>query len=230
MQRTVNTHFSPDYSRGPDGLTANILTSALPNGAFSVRRARGRAAPGDGREVRRGAWRRRSAGARRDAGGAAAPVRSRAAAGQGVRRPLAADRPRTDDLAALGRRFDDPAPGGRGGTEGPRDRHRVRVPGGGALTARPHGLFAGEDRRARAGGLDDPSRARLPERLRQGVRRIPETLLEQLAVGGRLVAPVGPADRQRIRVVRRRKTDFAREDGEEVVFVPLLGKFGRKPA
>src|SRR5713101_7960818 len=43
-----------------------------------------------------------------------------------------------------------------------------------------------------------------------GAHEIPETLLEQLAVGGRLVAPVGPADRQRIRVVRRRKTDFAR--------------------
>ncbi|HEY3172908.1 MAG TPA: protein-L-isoaspartate(D-aspartate) O-methyltransferase [Thermoanaerobaculia bacterium] len=63
-----------------------------------------------------------------------------------------------------------------------------------------------------------------------GAHEIPETLLEQLAVGGRLVAPVGPAHRQRIRVVRRRKTDFAREDGEEVVFVPLLGKFGRAPA
>ena len=63
-----------------------------------------------------------------------------------------------------------------------------------------------------------------------GTHEIPETLLEQLAVGGRLVAPVGPADRQRIRVVRRRKTDFAREDGEEVVFVPLLGKFGRTSA
>ena len=63
-----------------------------------------------------------------------------------------------------------------------------------------------------------------------GADEIPETLLEQLAVGGRLVAPVGPPDRQRIRVVRRRKTDFAREDGEEVVFVPLLGRFGRAPA
>ncbi|MEO8347431.1 MAG: protein-L-isoaspartate(D-aspartate) O-methyltransferase [Acidobacteriota bacterium] len=63
-----------------------------------------------------------------------------------------------------------------------------------------------------------------------GADEIPETLLEQLAVGGRLVAPVGPPDRQRIRVVRRRKTDFAREDGEEVVFVPLLGRFGRPPA
>jgi protein-L-isoaspartate(D-aspartate) O-methyltransferase len=63
-----------------------------------------------------------------------------------------------------------------------------------------------------------------------GSSEIPETLLEQLAVGGRLVAPVGPPERQRIRVVRRRKTDFAREDGEEVVFVPLIGRFGRAPA
>jgi protein-L-isoaspartate(D-aspartate) O-methyltransferase len=62
-----------------------------------------------------------------------------------------------------------------------------------------------------------------------GTNEIPETLLDQLAVGGRLVAPVGPPERQRIRVVRRRKTDFAREDGEEVVFVPLIGKFGRAP-
>jgi protein-L-isoaspartate(D-aspartate) O-methyltransferase len=63
-----------------------------------------------------------------------------------------------------------------------------------------------------------------------GTHEIPETLLAQLAMGGRLVAPVGPPDRQRIRVVRRRKTDFAREDGEEVVFVPLIGRFGRAPA
>lgn len=63
-----------------------------------------------------------------------------------------------------------------------------------------------------------------------GTAEIPETLLAQLAVGGRLVAPVGPPERQRIRVVRRRKTDFAREDGEDVVFVPLIGRFGRAPA
>ena len=63
-----------------------------------------------------------------------------------------------------------------------------------------------------------------------GTAEIPETLLAQLAVGGRLVAPVGTPERQRIRVVSRRKTDFAREDGEEVVFVPLIGRFGRAPA
>lgn len=60
-----------------------------------------------------------------------------------------------------------------------------------------------------------------------GTDEVPATLLSQLAVGGKLVAPVGPPERQRLRVIRRRKTDFASEDAEEVVFVPLLGRFGR---
>lgn len=63
-----------------------------------------------------------------------------------------------------------------------------------------------------------------------GTDEVPATLLSQLAVGGRLVAPVGPPERQRLRVIRRRKTDFAQEDAEEVVFVPLLGRFGRTAA
>ena len=63
-----------------------------------------------------------------------------------------------------------------------------------------------------------------------GAEEVPEPLLAQLAIGGRLVAPVGPPGRQRVRVIRRRKSDFAQEDGEAVVFVPLLGKFGRPRA
>ncbi len=63
-----------------------------------------------------------------------------------------------------------------------------------------------------------------------GSDEVPQPLLAQLAIGGRLVVPIGPRERQRIRVIRRRKTDFAQEDGEEVVFVPLLGKFGRAGA
>ncbi len=59
---------------------------------------------------------------------------------------------------------------------------------------------------------------------------VPEPLLAQLAMGGRLVVPIGPPNRQRLRVIRRRKNDFAQEDGEEVVFVPLLGRFGRAGA
>jgi protein-L-isoaspartate(D-aspartate) O-methyltransferase len=63
-----------------------------------------------------------------------------------------------------------------------------------------------------------------------GTGDVPEPLLAQLAVGGRLVVPVGPPEGQRLRVVRRRKTDFAQEEGESVVFVPLVGKFGRPGA
>ena len=63
-----------------------------------------------------------------------------------------------------------------------------------------------------------------------GCAVVPEPLLEQLAVGGRLVLPVGPPHRQRIRVIRRRKDHFGQEDGEEVTFVPLLGRFGREMA
>src|SRR5262245_39485300 len=60
-----------------------------------------------------------------------------------------------------------------------------------------------------------------------GADEVPEPLLSQLSIGGRLVVPIGPPERQRVRVIRRRKTDFAQEDGEAVVFVPLVGKFGR---
>ena len=63
-----------------------------------------------------------------------------------------------------------------------------------------------------------------------GTDEVPEPLLAQLAVGGRLVAPIGPAEGQRVRVIRRRKSDFAQEICEPVVFVPLVGKFGRARA
>ena len=63
-----------------------------------------------------------------------------------------------------------------------------------------------------------------------GTDEVPEPLLAQLAVGGRLVAPIGPPERQRLRVIRRRKSDYAQEEGEEVVFVPLVGRFGRVAA
>lgn len=57
---------------------------------------------------------------------------------------------------------------------------------------------------------------------------VPRSLLRQLAVGGRLVMPVGPEPRWQ-RLVRVTKTDensYDREALEEVAFVPLIGAEG----
>jgi protein-L-isoaspartate(D-aspartate) O-methyltransferase len=57
---------------------------------------------------------------------------------------------------------------------------------------------------------------------------VPRSLLQQLAVGGRLVMPVGPTPRfQRlVRVVRIGPERFEREELEDVAFVPLIGAEG----
>lgn len=52
---------------------------------------------------------------------------------------------------------------------------------------------------------------------------IPAALLEQLAVGGRLVIPVGCGRTQNLLRVTRTADDYERETLEEVNFVPLLG-------
>lgn len=59
-----------------------------------------------------------------------------------------------------------------------------------------------------------------------GAADIPEALLEQLKVGGRLVMPLGGRDRQVLISVTRTPTVYEREDFEPVVFVPLLGGAG----
>jgi protein-L-isoaspartate(D-aspartate) O-methyltransferase len=57
---------------------------------------------------------------------------------------------------------------------------------------------------------------------------VPRSLLQQLAVGGRLIMPVGPAPRwQRlVRVVRMSTDTYDRVELEEVAFVPLIGAEG----
>jgi protein-L-isoaspartate(D-aspartate) O-methyltransferase len=53
---------------------------------------------------------------------------------------------------------------------------------------------------------------------------VPPSLLEQLAVGGRLVIPVGPSGSQDLlQVTRRGEASFERVILEKVSFVPLLG-------
>ena len=55
---------------------------------------------------------------------------------------------------------------------------------------------------------------------------VPEPLQEQLAEGGRLVAPIGPRWTQRLVRVRRAGGTFHTEDLIGVAFVPLLGNHG----
>ncbi|HVJ91527.1 MAG TPA: protein-L-isoaspartate(D-aspartate) O-methyltransferase [Labilithrix sp.] len=61
-----------------------------------------------------------------------------------------------------------------------------------------------------------------------GGPKIPEPLLAQLALGGRLVMPVGkdPTSQTLVRVTRESETEFRQEDVSAVHFVPLVGKEG----
>jgi protein-L-isoaspartate(D-aspartate) O-methyltransferase len=60
-----------------------------------------------------------------------------------------------------------------------------------------------------------------------GVPRIPEALKSQLAIGGRLVIPVGPMDEQRlVRLTRTPKASFEQNDLGAVLFVKLIGAGG----
>jgi len=57
---------------------------------------------------------------------------------------------------------------------------------------------------------------------------VPASLLDQLAIGGRLVMPVGGSafGQRLIRVTRHGPDDYRHEDLEGVVFVPLIGQEG----
>jgi len=59
-----------------------------------------------------------------------------------------------------------------------------------------------------------------------GAPRVPESLREQLADGGRLVIPIGPGDRQTLQIIERRTNRFHEEEGCLCAFVPLIGKEG----
>ncbi|MEO7773261.1 MAG: protein-L-isoaspartate(D-aspartate) O-methyltransferase [Steroidobacteraceae bacterium] len=52
---------------------------------------------------------------------------------------------------------------------------------------------------------------------------IPEVLLAQLAIGGRLIVPVGPEGHQQLMRMTRREQGITKENLGPVAFVPLLG-------
>src|SRR2546428_39426 len=65
-----------------------------------------------------------------------------------------------------------------------------------------------------------------------GGNEVPPALRSQLAVGGRLVIPVGPTPREQrlVRVTRVGEDEFEQEDLLPVRFVPLIGEQGWQEA
>ena len=56
--------------------------------------------------------------------------------------------------------------------------------------------------------------------------RVPDPLVQQCAIGGRIVAPVGGLDLQELTVFVRREDGLERHAVEPVKFVPLIGAHG----
>ena len=52
--------------------------------------------------------------------------------------------------------------------------------------------------------------------------KIPEALLEQLAVGGRIIIPIGHSEGQKLLSVARTRTGFVEKSLDPVSFVPML--------
>lgn len=59
-----------------------------------------------------------------------------------------------------------------------------------------------------------------------GAPSVPESLQHQLAPGGRLAIPVGPAGLQHLTIIDRTPEGFDTRVGEACVFVPLVGRHG----
>jgi protein-L-isoaspartate(D-aspartate) O-methyltransferase len=59
-----------------------------------------------------------------------------------------------------------------------------------------------------------------------GAPAVPQPLLDQLALGGRLVAPIGDITYQQLVKWRRKESGLERTDLIPVIFVPLIGEFG----
>ena len=55
---------------------------------------------------------------------------------------------------------------------------------------------------------------------------IPAPLLQQLAEGGRLIAPVGDRDKQELQLITRDEGKFLYKPGGPCRFVPLMGEYG----
>jgi protein-L-isoaspartate(D-aspartate) O-methyltransferase len=59
-----------------------------------------------------------------------------------------------------------------------------------------------------------------------GAPSVPHALIDQLAMGGRLLIPIGTLEEQQLTMVRKTEAGITTEDVARCVFVPLLGKYG----
>lgn len=59
-----------------------------------------------------------------------------------------------------------------------------------------------------------------------GAPKVPQALKEQLAIGGRLVIPVGETDQRMLRITRTSETEWTTEDHGDFRFVPFLPGVG----
>ena len=56
--------------------------------------------------------------------------------------------------------------------------------------------------------------------------KVPQPLVDQLAIGGRMVVPEGARDLQQLVTYNKTRRGLKRQEGEAVVFVPLIGRHG----
>jgi protein-L-isoaspartate(D-aspartate) O-methyltransferase len=59
-----------------------------------------------------------------------------------------------------------------------------------------------------------------------GAPSVPQALIDQLAVGGRLLIPIGTLEEQQLTMVRKTEAGITTEEVARCIFVPLLGKYG----
>ena len=59
-----------------------------------------------------------------------------------------------------------------------------------------------------------------------GAPRLPQPLVDQLRIGGKLVIPVEEGFSQVLYIVYRTESGISKEKGERCTFVPLVGEFG----
>ena len=57
-------------------------------------------------------------------------------------------------------------------------------------------------------------------------KEIPKSLIKQLGEGGRLVAPAGDTDEQKLILLRKKGNQVSRKEICDCKFVPLIGKYG----